>query len=52
MELFRFSRDVYGREVLEALDRFFSAMPARADVAFVVVHAIYRWRFARRPHES
>jgi hypothetical protein len=46
MELFRFSRDVYGREVLEGMSWDLLWVFVGVAVAFVVVHALYRWRFA------
>jgi hypothetical protein len=48
MELFRFSRDVYGRVVLEGMSWDLLWVFLGLAVAFVVVHAVYRWRFAAR----
>jgi hypothetical protein len=48
MELFRFSRDVYGREVVEGVSWDLLWVFLGLAVAFVVVHAVYRWRFAVR----
>ncbi len=46
MEILRISRDVYGREVLQgiSLDLFWVFLAA--GIAFVCVHALYRWLFA------
>jgi hypothetical protein len=52
MELFRFTRDVYGREVLEGMSWDLLWVFLGAAVALVVVHALYRWRFAARQHDS
>jgi hypothetical protein len=46
MELFRFSRDVYGREVLEGMSWDLLWVFLGVAVVFVVVHAVYRRRFA------
>jgi len=51
MELFRFSRDVYGREVLQGMSWDLLWLFAGLGVAFIVVHAVYRWRFAARSHD-
>jgi len=51
MELFRFSRDVYGREVLQGMSWDLLWLFAVLGVAFIVVHAVYRWRFATRRHD-
>jgi hypothetical protein len=51
MELFRFTRDVYGREVLEGMSWDLLWVFLGAAVALVVVHALYRL-FAARQHDS
>ena len=52
MELFRFSRDVYGREVLEGMSWDLLWVFLGVAVTFIVVHAFYRWRFAaERRHD-
>lgn len=51
MELFRFSRDVYGREVLEGMSWDLLWVFLSAAVVFVVVHAVYRRLFTARPRD-
>ncbi len=42
MELFRVSRDVYGREVLQGMSWDLLWVFLGAGIAFVVLHALYR----------
>ena len=42
MELFRISRDAYGREVLQGLSWDLIWLFFAAGVALIVVHALYR----------
>lgn len=49
MEIFRFGRDVYGREVLQGMSWDLIGLFFGLGVAIVVVHAAYRWMFARKP---
>jgi hypothetical protein len=51
VELFRFSRDVYGREILQGMSWDLLWVFFGIGVAFITIHAIYRWFFvpARRP---
>jgi hypothetical protein len=51
MELFRFSRDVYGREVLEGMSWDLVWVFLGVAVAFIVAHALYRRLFAARRHD-
>jgi hypothetical protein len=52
VELFRFSRDVYGREVLQGMSWDLLWVFVGLGVFFIVVHAVYRWRFApNRRHD-
>jgi hypothetical protein len=52
VELFRVSRDVYGREVLQGMSWDLLWVFFAIGVAFIVVHAVYRWRFAaHRRHD-
>ena len=46
MEFLRVSRDVYGREVLEGVSWDLIGVFFGAGVAFVVLHALYRWLLA------
>jgi len=46
MEIFRVSRDVYGREVLEGMSWDLLGVFFAAGVAFVCLHALYRWLLA------
>jgi hypothetical protein len=46
MELFRVSRDVYGREVLQGASWDLFWVFLAAGVIFVVAHALYRWLLA------
>jgi formate dehydrogenase subunit gamma len=46
MEIFRVSRDVYGREVLQGMSWDLLWVFFVAGVAFVCVHALYSWLLA------
>jgi hypothetical protein len=46
MELFRFGRDVYGREVLQGMSWDLIPVFVGLGVAVIVLHASYRWLFA------
>lgn len=46
MELFRFGRDVYGREVLQGMSWDLIVWFVGLGVAVIVLHAAYRWLFA------
>jgi hypothetical protein len=46
MEIFRFGRDVYGREVLQGMSWDLIGVFFALGVAVIVVHATYRWLFA------
>lgn len=46
MEVFRFTRDVYGREVLQGMSWDWIWVFFAAGIAVVVVHAVFRWLFA------
>jgi len=46
VELFRVSRDAYGREVLQGLSWDLIWVFVAAGVALIVVHALYRLLFA------
>ncbi|HEX6992807.1 MAG TPA: hypothetical protein VF339_01535 [Gammaproteobacteria bacterium] len=46
MEILRVSRDVYGREVLEGISLDLFWVFFAAGIAFVCVHALYRWLLA------
>ena len=48
MELFRVSRDAYGREVLQGLSWDLIYVFFAAAVALIVVHALYRYFVAKR----
>ena len=48
MELLRVSRDAYGREVLQGLSWDLIYVFFAAGVALIVVHALYRYLFAKR----
>jgi hypothetical protein len=48
VELFRVSRDAYGREVLQGLSWDLIWVFFAAGVAVIVVHALYRLFFARQ----
>lgn len=45
MEIFRISRDVYGREVLQGMSWDLLWVFFIAGIAFVVAHALYSWLF-------
>ena len=49
MELFRISRDAYGREVLQGLSWDLIVVFFAAGVALIVVHALYRLFLAPKP---
>jgi hypothetical protein len=51
VELFRVSRDVYGREVLQGMSWDLLWVFFGLGVALITIHALYRWLFApaRRP---
>lgn len=46
MELFRVTRDVYGREVLQGMSWELLPVFFWTGVAFIVIHALYRLLFA------
>jgi hypothetical protein len=46
LEILRLSRDVYGREVLEGVSWDLIGIFFGLGLAFIVIHAIYRWLFA------
>jgi hypothetical protein len=46
MEIFRFSRDVYGREVLEGVSWDLLPWFVGFGLALIVIHAVYRRFFA------
>jgi formate dehydrogenase subunit gamma len=46
MELFRVSRDVYGREVLQGVSWDLLWVFFAAGVIFVAAHALWRWLLA------
>ena len=46
MELFRVSRDVYGREVLQGMSWDLLWVFVGLGAAFIVGHALYRWFLA------
>lgn len=48
MEIFRVSRDVYGREVLQGMSWDLIWVFVAFGVTFVFAHALYRWFFARK----
>ena len=48
MEILRFSRDVYGREVLAGMSWDLIGVFFGLGAAVIVVHALYRWLFAPR----
>ena len=48
MELFRVTRDVYGREVLQGMSWDLLGVFVGLGVAFIVLHALYRWLVAPR----
>lgn len=49
MELFRVSRDIYGREVLQGMSWDLLWVFIGIGVALIVVHAVYRLLFAPKP---
>jgi formate dehydrogenase subunit gamma len=49
VEIFRFGRDVYGREILNGMSWDLIWVFFAIGVAFVVIHALYRWLLAPRP---
>jgi hypothetical protein len=51
LELFRVSRDVYGREVLQGMSWDLIWVFVALGAALIAVHALYRWFFAP-PGES
>jgi hypothetical protein len=51
VELFRVTRDVYGREVLQGMSWDLIAVFFGLGLTFIVVHAAYRW-FLVRARES
>ena len=48
MEILRFGRDVYGREVLEGVSWDLIAVFFGLGVSVIVLHAAYRWLLAPR----
>ncbi|HEY5666838.1 MAG TPA: hypothetical protein VIV64_08965 [Gammaproteobacteria bacterium] len=48
MEILRFGRDVYGREVLEGVSWELIPVFFGLGLAVIVIHAVYRWWFAPR----
>jgi hypothetical protein len=46
MEIFRVSRDVYGREVLQGMSWDLIWVFAGVGAALIVAHALYRWLLA------
>lgn len=46
MELFRVTRDVYGREVLQGMSWDLLWIFFGLGIGFIVVHALYRWLLA------
>jgi hypothetical protein len=48
VELFRVSRDAYGREVLQGLSWDLIYVFFAAGVALIVVHVLYRYFIAKR----
>lgn len=49
MEVFRFGRDVYGREVLQGMSWDLIWVFVTLGLTVAVVHAVYRWLFAPKP---
>jgi len=50
MELFRISRDAYGREVLQGMSWDLISVFVGLGVAMIVLHALYRYFLApKRP---
>ena len=49
MELFRVSRDVYGREVLQGMSWDLLWVFVGAGAVLIVGHAVYRLIFAPKP---
>ena len=49
MELFRVSRDIYGREVLQGMSWDLLWVFIGIGVVLIVAHAAYRWLFAPKP---
>jgi hypothetical protein len=48
LEVLRFGRDVYGREVLEGVSWELIPVFFALGLGVIVVHAVYRWLFAPR----
>jgi hypothetical protein len=48
LELLRFGRDVYGREVLEGASWDLIGVFFGLGLAVIVIHAVYRWLFVPR----
>ena len=48
MDIFRFSRTVYGQEVLQGMSWDLLPVFFGIGVAFIVIHAGYRLLFARK----
>jgi formate dehydrogenase subunit gamma len=46
VELFRVSRDIYGREVLQGMSWDLLWVFVGLGVVLIVGHAVYRWLFA------
>jgi len=46
MELFRFSRNVWGQEILQGMSWELLPIFFGAGVAFVIGHMLYRWLLA------
>jgi hypothetical protein len=49
VELFRVSRDIYGREVLQGMSWDLLWVFIGVGIALIVVHAVYRLLFAPKP---
>jgi len=52
LEILRFGRDVYGREVLEGVSWDLIGLFFGIGVAVIVVHAAFRWLLAPRSPSS
>jgi hypothetical protein len=48
MDLFRISRDVWGREILQGMSWDLLPWFFGAGIAFIVMHALFRLMFARK----
>jgi formate dehydrogenase subunit gamma len=52
MEIFRVSRDVWGREMLQGMSWDLLWVFFGAGLALIVLHALYRALLARRPEDD